>query len=75
MDNIAETQSKIKLKKMKHNNYLQQAFKLGIIKENSTVKYKKVVVEVSVLDEHAVLLYENNPYYSFYKFMLAFNKV
>lgn len=74
-DNIVEIQSKIKPKKTKHNNYLQQAFKLGIIKKNSTVKYKNVIVEVSVLDEHAALLYENHPYYSFYKFMLAFNKV
>ncbi|PKY41675.1 hypothetical protein RhiirA4_396318 [Rhizophagus irregularis] len=73
-DNIVEIQSKIKPKKTKHNNYLQQAFKLGIIKKNSTVKYKNVIVEVSVLDEHAALLYENHPYFSFYKFMLAFNK-
>ena len=56
-------------------NYLQQAFKLGIIKEKSTVKYKNVIAKVSILDEQAVLFYGDIPYYSFYKFMLAFDKV
>ena len=71
-DNIVEIR---KLQKTKHNNYLQQAFKLGIIKEKSTVKYKNVITQISILDEQAVLFYGDIPYYSFYKFMLAFDKV
>ena len=71
-DNIVEIR---KLQKTKHHNYLQQAFKLGIIKEKSTVKYKNVIAKVLILDEQAALFYEDVPYYSFYKFMLTFDKV
>lgn len=72
---IRKVQSEIKPRTKGHNNYLQQALKLGIIKEKTTVEYKNVVVEVSILDECALLIHENKPYYSFYKFMLAINKV
>ncbi|GBC22710.2 hypothetical protein RIR_jg13515.t1 [Rhizophagus irregularis DAOM 181602=DAOM 197198] len=70
-----EIRSEVKLQKTKYINYLQQAFKLGIIKEKSTVKYKNVIAKVSILDEQAVLFYGDIPYYSFYKFMLTFDKL
>ncbi|EXX79764.1 hypothetical protein RirG_002470 [Rhizophagus irregularis DAOM 197198w] len=73
-DNTVEIRSEVKLQKTKYINYLQQAFKLGIIKEKSTVKYKNVIAKVSILDEQAVLFYGDIPYYSFYKFMLTFDK-
>ncbi|PKK70667.1 hypothetical protein RhiirC2_779394 [Rhizophagus irregularis] len=74
-DNTVEIRSEVKLQKTKYINYLQQAFKLGIIKEKSTVKYKNVIAKVSILDEQAVLFYGDIPYYSFYKFMLTFDKL
>ncbi|CAI2181982.1 19557_t:CDS:2, partial [Funneliformis geosporum] len=54
-------------------NHLQRAFQLGIIKEATTVKYDNVVVKVSVQDGRAILLYENKPCLSFYKFLSSVN--
>ncbi|CAI2184053.1 19687_t:CDS:2 [Funneliformis geosporum] len=50
-------------------NYLQKAFKLGLIKEGTTVKYNTVVVKVTVKGERAFLYYNNKFFDSFYKFL------
>ena len=56
-------------------NHLQRAFKLGIIKEGTIIKYNTAVVKVSVQDGQAILLYENKPCDSFYKFLSSVNGV
>ena len=56
-------------------NYLQKAFKLGLIKERTTVKYNTVVVKVTVKGERAFLYYDNKYFDSFYKFLSSINGV
>ncbi|CAI2186519.1 16760_t:CDS:2, partial [Funneliformis geosporum] len=57
-----EIQNEVKLQKTKHNNYLQEAFKLGIIKEKSTF--------MLAFDKHArymKLVIDEVPFYNFRK--------
>ncbi|RHZ69721.1 hypothetical protein Glove_279g57 [Diversispora epigaea] len=52
-------------------NHLKEAFRRGIVKEGSTIKYNTAIAKVSVKNKCAVLLYENEFYESFHSFLIA----